>query len=108
MCGLHAAGSHHATAGRLNQVVDAAIEAEETRVKAALDVLDREPWDVFMYMVKSTDQVAHHAWEYDTGDQQWMRPVYEYADQVMARFLERVGPDCGVIVMSDHGMGWRQ
>jgi predicted AlkP superfamily phosphohydrolase/phosphomutase len=105
---LHAAVSHHAAAGRLGRVVEAALEAEETRVRAALNVLDREPWDVFMYMVKSTDQVAHHAWEYDTTDQQWMGPVYEYADQVLARFLERVGPDCGVVVMSDHGMGWRQ
>jgi predicted AlkP superfamily phosphohydrolase/phosphomutase len=105
---LHAAVSHHAGAGRLGRVVKAALEAEETRVKAALHVLEQEPWDVFMYMVKSTDQVAHHAWEYGTNDQQWMKPVYEYADTVMARFLEHAGPDCGVIVMSDHGMGWRQ
>ena len=105
---LHAAVSHHAHAGRPGKVVEAALEAEETRVRAALRVLDSEPWDVFMYMVKSTDQVAHHAWMYDTDHQQWMLPVYEYADQVMARFLERVGPDCGVVIMSDHGMGWRQ
>jgi predicted AlkP superfamily phosphohydrolase/phosphomutase len=61
-----------------------------------------------MYMVKSTDQVAHHVWEHGAEDQRWLLPVYAFADHALARFLEAAGDDCDVLVMSDHGMGWRQ
>jgi predicted AlkP superfamily phosphohydrolase/phosphomutase len=61
-----------------------------------------------MYMIKSTDQVAHHAWKYGAPTQEHLLPVYVHADRTLARFLERAGEDCNVIVMSDHGMGWRQ
>jgi predicted AlkP superfamily phosphohydrolase/phosphomutase len=34
--------------------------------------------------------------------------VYAFADETLSRLLEASGPDIDVIVMSDHGMGWRQ
>ncbi|MGH8896657.1 MAG: alkaline phosphatase family protein [Egibacteraceae bacterium] len=105
---LHAAVAHHASAGRHELVVREALEAEETRVRAAVHLMKTRSWDVFMYMIKSTDQVAHYSWEYGSTSQRWLQPVYEYADAVAARFLDAAGPDCGILVMSDHGMGWRQ
>lgn len=105
---LHAAVSHHAVAGRMDKVVEGALAAEQSRVDAALHLLRTQPWDVFMYMIKATDQVAHHVWDVSAEEQMWMKPVYEFADKTLAKFMEEVGPDCGVIVMSDHGMGWRQ
>lgn len=105
---LHAAVSHHAEANRMDKVVEGALAAEKTRVDAALHLLKNKPWDVFMYMIKATDQVAHHVWDVEAEEQKWMKPVYEFADQSLARFLEAAGPDCGVVIMSDHGMGWRQ
>lgn len=105
---LHASVTHHARAGRHQRVVDEALSAEETRVRAALHLFHTRPWNVAMYMLKSTDQVAHHSWQYGTGSQPWMQQVYEYADAAVGRFIEAAGPDCNVVVMSDHGMGWRQ
>lgn len=105
---LHAAVAHHAEANRMDLVVEAALAAEKTRVEAALYLMKSKPWDVFMYMIKATDQVAHHVWDVKDDDQKWMRPVYEFADSTLEQFIREAGPDCGVIVMSDHGMGWRQ
>lgn len=105
---LHATVAQHALDGHPERVVGQALEAEETRVRAALHLMRTRDWDVFMYMVKSTDQVAHHAWERDASSQPWLQPVYEYADRTLERFVEQAGPGCDVIVMSDHGMGWRQ
>ncbi len=106
---LHATVAQHSRAGRPERVVEEALAAEETRVRAALHLMGTQPWDLCMYMVKSTDQVAHHAWDPDGGaEQRWLEPVYAYADETLARLLEAAGPDTDVIVMSDHGMGWRQ
>ncbi|CAN5583031.1 alkaline phosphatase family protein [soil metagenome] len=105
---VHAAIAHHAHAGRRERVVEEALKAEETRVRAALSLLEQEPWDVFMYMIKATDMAAHYLWDYDAGSQDSLWPIYEYADSALARFLAVAGEDCGVMVMSDHGFGWRQ
>jgi predicted AlkP superfamily phosphohydrolase/phosphomutase len=105
---LHAAVAHHANAGRVTRVVEASLTAEESRVKAMTRLLETEPWDVAMYMIKATDQVAHHVWDHDAESQEPLRDVYRFADETLARLLETAGPDCDLIVMSDHGMGWRQ
>jgi predicted AlkP superfamily phosphohydrolase/phosphomutase len=105
---LHASVSHDAATGNHSRVVDEALSAEESRVRAALHLMETRDWDVFMYMIKSTDQVAHHAWQYGAPTQEHLLPVYMHADRTLARFLELAGDDRNVIVMSDHGMGWRQ
>lgn len=105
---LNAAVAGHASAGRRDKVVAEALRAEESRVRAVLHLMREQPWDVFMYMIKATDQAAHYLWDYEADSQEDLWPVYEYADAALARMLEVAGPDCGVLVMSDHGMGWRQ
>jgi predicted AlkP superfamily phosphohydrolase/phosphomutase len=105
---LHAAVAHHANAGRVKRVVEASLTAEASRVNAMAHLLETEPWDVAMYMIKATDQVAHHVWDHDAESQEPLREVYRFADQTLARLLDIAGPDCDVVVMSDHGMGWRQ
>ena len=105
---LHASVAHDAQAGHHDRVVDEALSAEESRVRAALHLMQTREWDVAMYMIKSTDQVAHHSWDYGAPTQERLLPVYAHADRTLSRFLEAAGPDCNVIVMSDHGMGWRQ
>jgi predicted AlkP superfamily phosphohydrolase/phosphomutase len=105
---LNAPVAGHAKAGRRERVVEEALRAEESRTRAALHLMRTRSWDTFMFMIKATDQVAHYLWDYGAASQEWLRPIYEYADTALARLLEAAGPDCGVLVMSDHGMGWRQ
>lgn len=105
---LNAAVAGHAAAGRRERVVREALKAEESRIQAALHLMSTRPWDVFMYMIKATDQAAHYLWDYDASSQDGLWPIYEYADAALARLLAAAGPECGVLVMSDHGMGWRQ
>ena len=105
---LHVPVIAHAEAGRRSRVAEDILKAEETRVSAAIDLLQSEPWDVFMYMIKATDMAAHYLWDYDSPEQHDLLPVYEYADAALGRFAEAAGEDCGMLVMSDHGFGWRQ
>jgi predicted AlkP superfamily phosphohydrolase/phosphomutase len=105
---LHASVTHHAGAGEHARVVKETLAAEESRMRAARYLMENRDWDVFMYMIKSTDQAAHHVWDYTAASQERLFPVYQYADRALATFLDYAGSDCGVIVMSDHGMGWRQ
>jgi len=105
---LNAAVAGHAYAGRRDKVVAEALKAEESRVRAALHIMRTRSWDVFMYMVKATDQAAHYLWDHGAPSQEALWPIYEYADAALARMLEAAGPDCSLLVMSDHGMGWRQ
>jgi predicted AlkP superfamily phosphohydrolase/phosphomutase len=105
---LNAAVAGHAEAGRRDRVVAEALKAEMSRLDAALHLMSIKPWDLFMFMIKSTDQAAHYLWDYGRDPQESLWPIYEFADDALARLIAAAGPDCGVVVMSDHGMGWRQ
>jgi predicted AlkP superfamily phosphohydrolase/phosphomutase len=105
---LNAAVAGHAHAGRRDRVVEESLRAEESRLVAALHLMRSRSWDVFMYMIKATDQAAHYLWDYGAASQEALWPIYEYADAALARLLDAAGPECGLLVMSDHGMGWRQ
>ncbi|MFN2489110.1 MAG: alkaline phosphatase family protein [Actinomycetota bacterium] len=105
---LNAAVAGHASAGRRDRVVAEALRAEESRLGAALYLMSTKPWDTFMFMIKATDQAAHYLWDRHSESQEALWPIYEYADRALARLLNTAGSDCGLIIMSDHGMGWRQ
>ena len=85
----------------------------------ALDALAREPFDLFLVVWNSTDNIPHLYWKYTDpqfpafdaagagkyGDV--INHQYELADQEIGRLLAALpDPDhTAVLVMSDHGMG---
>jgi len=75
---------------------------------------EMEP-EVFAIFFQGTDVVSHYYWGYQTdkgydvsedderryGDV--VRGYYKYVDEAMGRFIEAVGPNCAVVMVSDHG-----
>lgn len=87
---------------------------------AATDLMERTEWDMAAIYYSGIDHFSHrfmrfHAGKPQTGkargrpesDPEWFRGIvvnaYRYHDVMLGRLLALAGPDCGVIVVSDHG-----
>lgn len=89
----------------------------EMRTRAALHLLRREAWDLFMVVFMGADMVQHYFWHYmdpaherhDPGAarelQTAIRDCYRQLDESLARILEAVDDETLLVVMSDHGFG---
>jgi predicted AlkP superfamily phosphohydrolase/phosphomutase len=89
----------------------------EMRSEAALYLMEKHPWDLFMTVFFDTDRILHQAWHYLDPDHPWhdgkrpgdhSRPIRRYFRQLDAsigRLIEQAGDDTLVMIMSDHGMG---
>ena len=98
------------------QLVHEFYEMEEKRALTALELMDSEPWDVFMVVFAATDRMGHYLWPYhrasDLDDSDFsrdlhdaIRNVYRRIDEHIGTMVDRAGEDASIIVMSDHGMG---
>ncbi|MGH9381382.1 MAG: alkaline phosphatase family protein [Thermoanaerobaculia bacterium] len=101
-------------------LAQAKIAREE--IEEQLDpVLERFRSGLLFYYFGHTDQLGHILWgsmdpEYPGDDPQadpkyaWVIPqLYEEADAIVGKTLEKAGPEATVIVMSDHGFApWRR
>ncbi|NLX09215.1 MAG: hypothetical protein GXY36_06130 [Chloroflexi bacterium] len=89
----------------------------ERQLALNLDVMRRQPWDLFFTYWSALDLVQHQFWAYcdpqdptypgETPYRHAIRDFYILHDQVVGRLLEQVDDDTTVIVMSDHGHGMR-
>ena len=89
----------------------------QRRADICVDLLQREPWDLFLTVFGEPHTVGHNMWQvsqpdhplYDVlsskveGDP--MREAYEDMDHAIARIVAAAGPEMRVIVFSAHGMG---
>ncbi len=76
-------------------------------------MLQREPWDFFMFVEMGTDRIHHGFWKfhdrshrlYEPGNpfENAIRDYYIYLDGELGRVLDLAGPDTAVLVVSDHG-----
>ena len=88
---------------------------DKTFVDAGLDLLRRHEPDVFAVYLQGTDVVSHYYWGYqrDFGysvseqDHRMygrvVRNYYRYVDRAIGRYLDEVGEDTAVLIVSDHG-----
>jgi predicted AlkP superfamily phosphohydrolase/phosphomutase len=89
----------------------------DVQAQAALDLLQREPWDFFMHVVRDSDEMAHFFWA--AGDPTHpqhtpalaaafgvaLRDYYTQVDGWVGKLVEAAGADVDVLVVSDHGSG---
>lgn len=92
-------------------------------------LMERGDWDFFMLLFGESDTAAHHFWMFhdagsprresfydagsprhgsgDDGDRfdSVLEDVYEALDRAVGELVAAAGPDCGVLVLSDHGFG---
>lgn len=94
----------------------AALKASlESRGRAALHLLARHRWNLFMVHFMETDSVQHQMWHLIDGE---ARPryrvkcegnpvleVYRLADRWVGALLEHLDDETVVLVISDHGFG---
>lgn len=90
------------------------------RKKAFVHLMQTEPWDIFVAVFRETDNAHHCFWKYLEPDKvdadveagsvfsQTIEKVYRHLDAALGEILENVPPDAVVMIMSDHGFGFRQ
>lgn len=79
---------------------DGYLELIDQRRRAAVELLDREEWELAVLQVQKTDAVFHN---FDRDEK--FRRIYQAADQFVGDVLEAVSDDVNVVVCSDHGIG---
>lgn len=89
----------------------------DVRASVALDILRREPWDLFMVVFRDTDTVASFYWhdmdpthpQHDPARAQRfanvIRDHYRQLDQVIGQMLAHIDANTHVMIVSDHGSG---
>jgi len=97
----------------IEQLRQAAVQDAEF----GLQLLEAQNWDLFFIYWSTLDAVQHYFWDdydadapgyrEDSPYRDLIREFYVLLDQLLGRFLDRVGDDTPVIVMSDHGHGMR-
>ncbi len=98
--------------GRLCQSLHA---MTEQITATGLELLQREPWDIFFIQFSALDTVQHLLWRYsDPGDPAYpgknehssrIRDGYALFDSIIGRFRAVMGNDCVLLVVSGYGHG---
>jgi predicted AlkP superfamily phosphohydrolase/phosphomutase len=98
----------------LRWLEETSIKCARTRTQVCLDLLDREPWDLFLAVYGETHGASHDLWF--TSDpthplhSYWESPrdpllnVFKVVDQGIGEIAARVGPDVNLVCFSAHGM----
>ncbi len=97
--------------------VEAVTEMELQRSRVVCYLLDTKPWDFFVYVMETIDNLQHEIWHivdpqhprHDPEEARRVRPAienyYHIIDEQIGAMLARIPNDALIIVMSDHGFG---
>jgi predicted AlkP superfamily phosphohydrolase/phosphomutase len=85
----------------------------ENRFKVITYLLEKKPWDFFMFVEIGTDRLHHGLWKYfDPAHVKYENnpsyakaalDYYKYIDGMIGELLSKVGDDTVVFIVSDHG-----
>ncbi len=107
-------------AGREDRVLGKLRESIAFRQASVLYLMQKQPWDFFSVVFRETDSAQHCCWKYyDTTSPHYEREqadqygdiiptVYQRLDEALGALLKKVDNDTLVLVVSDHGFGFRQ
>lgn len=119
---------------RLVQNYDNFVLQDKTIDLTSLYLFQRFPVDLFLSYFRMIDVVSHFACAYiapellakgveeekkgkvtsatlaqiDQDFSRVMKPIYSYSDRILGKFLERLGPQSTMIVVSDHSFGYNK
>ena len=98
--GLVRAGEKAKALSRLQKMI-------ESRTRAALYLMDRQPWDLLMVLFTASDSAQHYFWENLAGGpyQNAILTVFRHLDAALGELLAKAGDGTTTIVLSDHGFG---
>jgi predicted AlkP superfamily phosphohydrolase/phosphomutase len=97
--------------------VRAVKQMEVERAGAVKHLLSEHPWDLFLYVFETTDNLQHEVWHllddthplYDKQMADRVLPeildYYETVDRLLGEMLDLVPEEALVVILSDHGFG---
>jgi predicted AlkP superfamily phosphohydrolase/phosphomutase len=92
-------------------------EMEIERAKSVTYLLQNKPWDLFIYVIETTDNLQHEVWhlmdethprhdaEVAARVQADILDYYQTVDGLLGEMVALVPDDALVVVLSDHGFG---
>ena len=84
-------------------------EQIDIHARAALYLMKKEEWDIFVIVFTSADRSQHHYWKFYQRNEgalsKVISQVYEKIDSCIGEILKESLPDTNIIIMSDHGAG---
>jgi predicted AlkP superfamily phosphohydrolase/phosphomutase len=92
-------------------------QMEVERAGSVTYLLEHKPWDLFIYVFETTDNLQHEVWHlldenhprHDPKQAARVMPAildyYQTVDRLLGEMIERVPEDALVVVLSDHGFG---
>ena len=107
----------HQGPGSERAFMDDMYDVAEKLTQSALRLMDEEPWDFFMAVYRSSDEIAHAFWSHtdethpahDKARAQPYRDAildcYRRLDQSVQKLVAAAGPETTVLIISDHGTG---
>jgi predicted AlkP superfamily phosphohydrolase/phosphomutase len=99
------------------QFVRSVKEMEVERARSVNHLLRNKPWDLFIYVFETTDNLQHEIWHlldethprHDARLAAELMPeilgYYQTVDRLLGEMIEQVPDDALTVVMSDHGFG---
>ncbi|MGD9002023.1 MAG: alkaline phosphatase family protein, partial [Anaerolineae bacterium] len=99
------------------QFVRAVKEMEIERARSVSYLLQNKPWDLFIYVFETTDNLQHEVWHlldkthprHDPRVAARVMPdildYYETVDRLLGEMIQQVPDDALTVVLSDHGFG---
>lgn len=101
---------------RLLKVRDELIRTTKWVADVAVDLEEREAWELFLVCFSATHRGGHKFWSEtgtlsragSAGREEFadaLRQVYVAVDQAIGRLVEAAGSDTQVVIFSTHGMG---
>jgi predicted AlkP superfamily phosphohydrolase/phosphomutase len=100
-----------------SRFVRAVRQMEIDRARTVCHLLKHKPWDLFLYVVETTDNLQHEIWhlldethpQHDPDMAKRVLPdileYYETVDRLLGEMIELVPDDALIVVLSDHGFG---
>ena len=97
--------------------VRAVKQMEVDRARAVKHLMQNHPWDLFLYVFETTDNLQHEVWHlldetHPLHDPQMAERVlpeildyYETVDRLLGEMLSLLPDDVLVVTLSDHGFG---
>ncbi len=96
-----------------HELLDRIHRLTEQRFHVATRLMTTKPWQFLMMVDMGPDRLHHAFWQYADRDhilyesghplESAMRDYYQFLDDQLAQFLERVPDDAAVLIVSDHG-----
>jgi predicted AlkP superfamily phosphohydrolase/phosphomutase len=88
---------------RVDRLVDAVLRVTEKRIKLITYMLKEKPWDFCYVAFVGPDRLQHSLWDEIVAFDPRTVEYYRMLDAALGLFLEELGPDDSLFVVSDHG-----